>query len=173
MRIKALVLATALLLGVFINQAFAASSTDPNDTPGRLDITFVRGSGSSGEVGRFRIETQRRYRCRYLRRSSSNRLKLLFDDRRDGDVDLVGRFKCSNHDWILDLKGPDTGSHYESLSVKRPNKHTVKVKVPLFLDELSGNHMGIYATSKDATAPACATTPCKDRAPDSGTIKIY
>jgi hypothetical protein len=92
-------------------------------------------------------------------------------------VDLIGRFFCSrgngrNH-WFLRLHGPSTGSHYEALRATRPNRHTLKVTVPLNLREFKGSHMGVFARSKDATASVCTPKACRDRAPHAGTLKVY
>ncbi len=177
MRARVVAVAVALLMVILDGQAYAGTVIDPNDTAGRLDITLLRATGARHGIGHFRIETQRRFRCRTLRLGKPNRLKLLFDDRRDQDVDLVGRFYCSkangrNH-WFLRLHGPTTGSHYEALHATRPNRHTLKVTVPLDLAEFVAVHMGVVASSKDATAPACASEPCRDRAPDVGNLKVY
>jgi hypothetical protein len=176
---RILAVGVALLMVALEGQALAGSVTDPNDTPGRLDITLLRARGARHGVGHFRIETQHRFRCRKLKLGKPNRLKLMFDDRRDHDVDLVGRFLCSkddsgNHHWSLRLHGPSTGSHYEDLAARRPNRHTLKVIVPLDLAEFAAPHMGVFARSKDATAPACRSAePCRDRAPDVGNLKVY
>jgi hypothetical protein len=158
-------------------QAHAGTLIDPNDTAGKLDITLLRATGARHGVGHFRIETQRRFRCRKLKLGKPNRLRLLFDDRRDQEIDLVGRFYCARESgrnrWFLRLHGPSTGSHYEELHVTRPNRHAVKVTVPLDLTEFVAVHMGVVATSKDATAPACTPEPCRDRAPDVGNLKVY
>ncbi|MDP9225272.1 MAG: right-handed parallel beta-helix repeat-containing protein [Actinomycetota bacterium] len=152
----------------------AGSATDSNHTAGRLDIARLNARGSRHGTGHFKIATQRRFRCQTLKLSKPNHLKLLFDDRRDGDADLVGRFFCSkgssrNH-WFLRLHGPSTGSHYEALRATRPNRHTLKVTVPLDLREFKGTHMGVFARSKDA---ACNPNACRDRAPHNGSLKVY
>lgn len=155
----------------------AGSSTGTTQGPRRLNITRLRARGSRHGTGHFRIETKHRFGCRVLKLAKPDRLKLLFDDRRDGDVDLIGRFSCSrangrNH-WFLRLHGPSTGSHYEALRATRPNRHTLKVTVPLNLKEFQGSHMGVFARSKDATASACSPTACRDRAPHVGTLRVY
>jgi hypothetical protein len=176
-RSRFLAVAVALLIVALEGQALAGSVTDPNDTPGPLDITLLKASGTRHGIGHFRIETQHRFRCRKLKLGKPNRLKLLFDDGRDHDVDLVGRFLCSKDDsgnqWSLRLHGPSTGNHYEDLHARRPNRHTLKVIVPLDLLEFAAPHMGVFARSKDATAPTCSTEPCRDRAPDVGNLKVY
>jgi Right handed beta helix region len=151
----------------------AGKVTDPNDTGGRLDIAVLRGTGGRHGTGHFKIETQRRFGCRTLKLGKPNRLELLFDDRRDGDADLIGKFRCSKGHWTLRLHGPSSGNHYEALHATRPNRHTLKVTVPLDLRELKGTHMGVYARSKDATAPGCRAQSCRDRAPKAGSLKVY
>jgi hypothetical protein len=152
----------------------AGSST--NKSTRKLDISHLRAHGSRHGTGHFKIATQRRFGCQKLKLASPNRLKLHFDDRRDGDTDLVGRFYCSkgnrNH-WFLRLHGPSTGNHYEALRATRPNRHTLKVAVPLSLRGFKGTHMGVFAHSKDATASACMPRACGDRAPNGGSRKVY
>jgi parallel beta-helix repeat protein len=156
----------------------AGSSTDTTQNTGKLNITRLRARGSRHGTGHFRIETKHRFGCRKLKLAKPNRLKLLFDDRRDGDADLVGRFFCtkgndSRNHWFMRLHGPSTGSHYEALHATRPNRHTLKVTVPLQLREFKGAHMGVFARSKDATASACIPKACRDRAPRKGSLKVY
>jgi hypothetical protein len=178
MRIKIGALAVVSLLLLLFAPAHAASLSDPNDTRGRLDIFVLRASGARHGMGRFSIETQRRFGCNKLKLGKPNRLKLLFDDQRDGDIDLVGRFYCfrgsySHNHWYLRLHGPSSGSHYEELRATRPDRHTINVAVPLDLLEFVGSHLGVLARSKDATAAACTSKACRDRAPDAGNLKVY
>ena len=168
-------LAAALIvvLSLFpIAAVMAAERRDPKDADGRLDIVLIVATGDKGEVGHLTIRTEDRWRCRYLKRSRNTSLKWLFDDRRDGDTDLIGRFVCRKGRLSFNLRGPDTGNHYEPLKVRRPNRRTTKVNVPFDLAEFEGAHMGVAARSKDGEAPACET-PCVDRAPNMGTMRVY
>jgi hypothetical protein len=140
---------------------------------GRLHIAALRANGSRHGTGHFRIETERRFGCRKLNVGKPNRMKLLFDDKRDGDADLIGKFLCSKGHWSLHLHGPSTGNRYEALHATRPNRRTLKVTVPLDLRELKGRHMGVYARSKDASSPACTPKACRDRTPRAGSLKVY
>jgi hypothetical protein len=93
-------------------------------------------------------------------------------------VDLIGRFTCTEGEgnrphWLLSLHGPSTGNRYEVLPATRPNRHSLKVTVPLDLLEFVGTHMSMAARSTDATTAACAAEPCRDRAPDVGKLKVY
>jgi parallel beta-helix repeat protein len=164
------------LIGVICRSL--GSVSDPNDTPGRLDITLLHATGTRHGTGHLRVKLQHRLRCRKLKLGDSNRLRLLFDDGRDGDLDLVGRFYCSrgsdarNH-WFLRLRGPSTGSRYKRLHATRSSRHTLKVAVSLDLKEFRSTHMGVVASGKDATAAACDSKSCRDRAPDVGSLKVY
>jgi hypothetical protein len=162
---------TAVML-IFGTAANAAKRHDPEDTDGRLDIVLIKVSGDKGELGHFTLRTEDPWRCSLLKRSKDTSLKWLFDDARDRDRDLVGKFLCINSKLIFRLHGPDTGNRYEDISVGRPNRRTAKIDVPLDLVEFQANHAGAAAKSRDNEAPAC-DSPCKDRAPDSGTLKIY
>jgi hypothetical protein len=153
----------------------AGLSIDRNDTAGGLDITSVRATGSRHGTGYFKIGTESMFTCRKLRQGKSNRLKLLFDDQRDGSVNLVGKFYCakgsdSRNHWFLSLKNPSSGRRYQALHATRPSRHAVKVTVPLNLKEFTGTHMDVSARSKDATAPACMPSSCRDRA---GSLDVY
>jgi parallel beta-helix repeat protein len=153
----------------------AGLSIDPNDTAGGLDITALRATGSRGGSGHFKVETQGGFTCRKLRVGKSNRLKLLFDDQRDGTVDLVGKFYCakgtdSRNHWFVRIRGTSSGSHYGALRATRPNRRTVKVTIPLNLKEFTAAHMGVSARSKDATAPVCVPHACRDRA---SSLEVY
>jgi hypothetical protein len=163
----------AFTLPVFaITAANAAERRDPKDTDGRLDIVFTRATGDKGDVGHLKIGTEDRWRCGYLKRNRNTSLRWVFDDGRDGDIDLVGKFVCREDVLNFNLRGPDTGNRYEPLTVQRPNRRTVKVNVPFDLVEFEDNHMGVVARSKDGEAPACET-PCSDRAPNKSSMKVY
>ena len=167
--IVAVVTAVFLLCGTAAN---AAKRHDPEDSDGRLDIVLIKASGDRGELGHFTLRTENPWRCNYLKRSKDTSLRWLFDDGRDGDFDLVGRVVCVNSELVLRLHGPDTGNRYEDISVRRPNRRTAKVDVPLDLIEFDATHAGAVARSRDKEAPSCDSI-CTDRAPNQGTLKIY
>ena len=167
-----LVVVIAVLSLLPITAANAAERQDPKDAEGRLDIVLVVANGEKGDVGHLTVRTENRWRCRYLKGSRETSLKWLFDDRRDGDIDLIGRFVCRKGTLSFNLRGPDTGNQYEPLAVRRPNRRTAKVNVPLDLVEFEGAHMGVRARSKDGEASACEM-PCVDRAPNNGSMKVF
>jgi hypothetical protein len=169
-RIVVVAMIAAIVLAA--TSAQAAKKHDPEDTDGRLDIVLVAASGDEGELGHFTLRTEDPWRCSYLKRSRDTSLRWLFDDARDDDFDLAGRFVCINTNLVFRMHGPDSGNRYEDISVRRPNRRTAKINVPLDLVEFDANHAGGVARSRDEEAPSCETV-CKDRAPDSGTLKIY
>jgi parallel beta-helix repeat protein len=151
------------------------SISDPNDTSGGLDISAVGATGTRYGTGHFKIATQSRFTCRKLRRGKPNRLKLLFDDGQNASVDLAGRFYCakgadSQNHWFLGLRDSSSGRRLQPLHAARPNQHVLKVTVSLGLKEFIGQHMGVSARSKDATAPVCVPNACRDKA---GSLRVY
>jgi hypothetical protein len=172
--VKRVLSAVSVLCLLFVAlPAHAAEDTDPDDKAGFLDLAELIAEGDKGEVGKFTIKTHEGFACNYLKPSSDNYLKLVFDDRRDGDADLVGRFKCIDNALMLFLHGSETGSDYEPIRADRPRAKVTRVSVPMDLLEFEGNHMGVKVLAKDATNVDCKPDACKDRIPSSGDLKVY
>jgi hypothetical protein len=164
----------AVLIGAVVASAnpVAASAVaivDPRDTGGRLDITFVGTKfhhvNKTFDILKIRVETEHGYACRYLRYSGRNAIFVLFDNRHDRDVDLVGRFVCNRpHSWSFVLR--DVG-----FSTEHPDTRTVVAR--LDAGALS-RHGSIDVRSRDETAGSCSRKHvCRDRAPNSGRLRAW
>ena len=153
--------------------AHAAEDTDPDDKAGFLDLAELVAVGDQGEIGTFTIKTHEGFACNYLKASTDNYLKIVFDDGRDGDADLVGRFKCIDNKLMFFLHGPDTGNDYEPFRADRPKAKVTRVAFAMDLAEFEANHMGVKVLAKDATNVDCKPDACKDRIPSSGDLKVY
>jgi hypothetical protein len=157
--------------------ASATKLTDPNDSDGRLDIKqlgIVYDSGTG--VLTLRIKTYKVWGCKFLRSGVKTSLNWYFDDGMDGDTDLTGKFVCVevNKDPRLAFKlhGNDSGNNYEFITAKRPDHHTVLVKMPTDVAEFESDHASAWARSKDGITEGCDDN-CPDRAPDTGGSQLY
>lgn len=155
----------------------ATSTSDPNDSDGRLDVQKIASRYDSGTgVLTLKLRTFQSWGCKYLRQGVKTSLNWYLDDGQDGDNDLTGKFVCINASkdpkLIFKLHGNDSGNNYEPLKARRPDHHTVTVKMPTDLTELSSDHASAHARSSDAIAEGCDPA-CTDRAPDSGGIQLY
>ena len=160
-----------------LSGAGAAFHADPNDSDGRLDMKALGLHYDSGTgVLTLRIRTREVWGCKFLRSGIKTSLNWYFDDGADGDVDLTGKFVClqPNKDPRLAFKlhGNDSGNNYELINAKRPNHHTVVVKMPTDLTEFESEHASASARSTDGITEGCDDN-CPDRAPDSGGYTIY
>jgi hypothetical protein len=169
----ALVLAGAVLAPPV---SAAESAEDPNDTEGKLDIRLISFKGAAGASSTVKIKTQNPWGCKFLRQGVKTSLNWYFDDGEDGDNDLIGKFVCvnangNNPKLILKLHGPDSGSNYEPVPAKKPDKKTVKATFPFDLAEFESDHASAHARSKDAISEGCDV--CVDRAPDTGGMRMY
>jgi hypothetical protein len=167
----------ACLSLVFVSLPATAAgvvANDPDDVDGFLDLAELSVEAVEGESGFFKITTHEGYACNYLKpESKKTYLKLLFDDGRDGDTDLVGRFECVDNKLFMFLHGKETGNNYEGLRVDRPRAKVSKVSFQMDLEEFQSNKLGVVVKSKDATNTECQETACKDRIPESGSLKVY
>ncbi len=169
-RMVALVLLTSVAL--WGTAAPGITSAGSRSGQGKLEIVFVKASGTRDGIGRFELGTEKRVRCRYLRPRKDRSLRWSFDDGGDGDFDLVGRFACIESRLLFLLRGRSTHRKYESIRTRRPSRRSLAVRFSLELKELRAKHLLAVAKSRDSQSPACATS-CKDRAPDSGFLHVY
>lgn len=161
-----------LILIASVAKGAVASPAGAGDGQGKIDIVFVKASGNRNGTGRFELGTEKRLRCRYLRPAKDRRLKWSFDDARDGDFDLVGRFLCKEGHLLFLLRGTRTHNRYEPIQPRRPSRRSLVVRFPLDVRELGARHLSTVAKSRDAQSPGCVM-PCRDRAPDSGFLHVY
>lgn len=153
--------------------AAVVEATDPDDVNGFLDLASLKSDSEEGGNGFFTIKTHDGFACNYLKPGSKKtNLKLLFDDGRDGDIDLVGRFECSDNKLFMMLHGKETENNYEPLRVKRPRAKVAKVAFQLDLAEFEATHLGVIVKSKDSTNVDC-DPKCVDRIPKKGSLKAY
>ncbi|MDQ3878389.1 MAG: hypothetical protein M3290_08600 [Actinomycetota bacterium] len=169
----------ALALGVLVAVISAApalgarsSATDPDDAGGFLDIATIAYHGTRHSTGTLTIKTYEGFSCNYLKPGRDAYLKWLFDDGKDGDFELVGKFVCRSNKLYMDLRGKKSGNNYEPIKAKRKNARTTKVTFPFDLPEMKSRHLGLVAKSKDGVNAACDPV-CLDRAPDSGEMPAY
>ena len=125
-------------------------------------------SGTPGGVGTLKLMTEADFSCGLLKASKPNYLRWLFDDGRDGDIDLKGNIVCRDKKLFLMLKSKK--NRYEGIRVKRPQKDTVKARFSFDIPELKSNHLDVTAKSKDSTSSGCTSTACKDTV---GPLKAY
>lgn len=164
----AVLLALALPAG-----AAEIATTDPDDVAGKLDLRELSFEAERNGAGFFTVKTHDAFGCNYLKKGKPNRLKLLFDDGRDGDVDLVGRFECMDGTLLMFLHGKESGNNYEPLKAKRPTRKVAKVAFQLDIAEFESDTMGVKVRSVDGTAEGCTDDPCKDGIPAKGSVKAY
>ena len=159
-------------------QAVSSARSDPaGDVAGPLDVVRTGFRGDPGSLGTFTIRTADGRGCALLRPGVPTDLQWRFDGGADGDIDLVGHFTCvrsRHHGLVLELRlrGTTTGSHYEPVRARQPDRRTVRVRFPLDLPELDGAHLAAVVRSSNAISQGC-TTACVDRAPDTGTFAVY
>ena len=132
-----------------------------------IGIKKIVYSGTPGSVGTLKLVTDSEFGCGLLAPKKPNSLRWLFDDGRDGDIDLKGNFVCRKKKLMFELKSKKT--KYESIRAKRPSKDTIKVTFTFDLAELKSKHLNVTAKSKDKTSPGCATA-CSDTV---GPLKAY
>ncbi|MFP5298612.1 MAG: hypothetical protein ACLGHL_06475 [Actinomycetota bacterium] len=170
--VRTLVVALSVVLAL---PAWAAEvvKNDPDDSDGKLDLSRLVVDATKGEAGFFTIKTHDNFRCGYLKPGKPNRLRLLFDDGRDGDIDLIGRFECDGDKLLMFLVGKETGNNYEPLRARRPSNKTVKVAFQLDIAEFEADTLGVKVRTVDGTAEGCTDEPCKDSVPGKGTLQAY
>lgn len=155
---------------VLASPAWAISRGDPNDSDSRLDIRLISLNGDS-EGGSMTIRTFERWHSGYLRDSRRTNLRWLFDDRDDGDVDLIGTFRHTNGRLRFFLRGTDTGNRYEPIRARRPDPKRVRVRFSFDIAELQSGNLSVWARSFSAEAD-CPVDRCRDRAPNTGRMDV-
>ena len=150
--------------------AVTTGRLDPDDVGGRLDIAKIQIEKATAQstTGTLSLQTHESWRCRKLRRGTAHRLIWYFDDTGDDKADFVGRIICSDGRLAIFLRTADGSSQYEPIPVNRPNKRTARFSMNFALI-MTGVDVFAWARSKDASC----STPCLDRAPDTGGLKLY
>lgn len=132
------------------------SATDPDDTRGRLDIRYVAFERRN-DAAVLTIRTAERWHCRLLRDDTSSAqgaaeayedgkaafLLWSFDSDRDNNVDHSGFFRCKDRRLRFQFDRQDL-----SYKVRRPDRRTVKVTVPLRRFGLRYEGLRAYAISQ-------------------------
>lgn len=167
---RILIPALVVSFTLFAPVALAISQSDPHDVDGKLDIVRIAYKETSGGGDQFKIKTATAWSCKYLQSSDDTDLQWKFDEKADGDVDYEGDFICRGGNLVFVMQSPDGSQQFEELEAKKPTKRVVKVTIPGGF--FKGAHLDVFAKSKDGEAGACST-PCKDRAPDSGKMGAY
>jgi hypothetical protein len=151
--------------------ASAIRRRDANDSASRLDIRLISENARPRRGGALIIRTFGRWGSRYLRDGLPTNLRWKFDDRDDGDWDLVGKFRFTNGALRFFLRGTNSGNIYEPLRAGRPDRRSVRVRFAFDIAELQSNRLSVVASSSDGGS-GCRRNPCRDRAPDSGRMDI-
>jgi hypothetical protein len=167
----------ALVLGIgyalmLASPSKAASISDPNDTNGRLDVRrVVANNDTTNALIKFRVHTERGYRCRFLHKGSPNRVWVRFDIARDGDVDASGRLMCSRKGagWFIRMS---TGIRFFG-EHPQPNTTAVHIGWEGIPGDQERNHGAIFVVTEDGSSPRCSATPCRDRAPNVGAMAAW
>lgn len=173
MRKTLLVLLTATSL---VTQSGAVSAAvakeDPNDVAGKLDVKVIEmvevfdPKTQDVIANKLKIETFGKWRCRYLASAKDTSLKWFLDTEGNSAAEWIGRFVCQNGALVMLFSSTDGSQNLEPLPVKRPNKMKANVTIP---GDFFADVDRAWAKSKDGEAQACSD-PCKDRAPDSGSL---
>jgi hypothetical protein len=145
-----------------------ASAGTPRAAVSPIGIHKIVYSGTPGGVGTLKLVTDAEFGCGLLKPNKPNYLKWLFDDDRDGDVDLKGDIVCKDKKLVLMLKSKK--NKYEPVRVNRPTKDVLKAKFSFDLIELKSKHLDVTAKSKDTTSPGCSPVACVDTV---GPLKAY
>lgn len=161
-----------LVLALAIPPAFAVAEEDPADSGLKIDIARIAFREDPEDVGRLTIRAHSRWKCRHLRPAAKTQLKWLFDGSGDNAFDLVGNFVCRDRKLLFNLRSTDGSNKYESIVATRPNRRSVRVKMPLDLVELDSNNLDLVVKSKDLSGVTCIED-CVDRAPDQGRMHAY
>ena len=169
-RMMAAVGISVIAMMVLSPSALAISRGDPNDSESRLDIRQISENARPRRGGALTIRTFGRWRSRYLRDALPTNLSWKFDDRDDGDFDLIGRFRFTDGALRFFLRGTDSGNVYEPLRVTRRDRKSARVRFSFDIAELQSNRLSVIAKSFDAGANC--PDPCRDRAPDTGRMDV-
>ena len=170
-RMAAVGIAVGIAFMVLSPPALAISRGDANDSDSRLDIRLISENARPRRGGTLTIRTYGRWGSRYLRDGLPTNLKWRFDDRDDGDIDLIGNFRFTNGALRFFLRGTETGNIYEPIRARRPDRRSVRVRFSFEIAELQSNRLSVEAKSFDRGS-GCRRNPCRDRAPNTGGMDV-
>ncbi len=149
----ALALGPMILVAFLIVPATTMSSASAKEGQGKLRFSFFifKAPEKRSGIGRYTMYMKKPLRCRYLEPAKDRSLKLLFDNGRDGDFDLKGKFVCTEGRLLLFLRGTQTHNRYEPIRPERLSPSDLRVGIPLDLAELKGwKYPTSVARSRDA-----------------------
>jgi hypothetical protein len=163
-----LVLAIACAL-VSAPTAAGVAATDPNDTPGRLDLrrVIVLKDGPTSPL-RVTLTTWGAWPASLLRRSGPNRVFVGLDTDLDGTRDVRARIVRSGGGLVAELR--DSGELVDRVNVARPSQRKLRFTVPGGSPANPSGAVAVAARSRFRGDAACR--PCNDRAPDAGWIEV-
>jgi hypothetical protein len=162
-------LVAALLMGLAA-PAGAATTTDPNDVAGKLDLRTLTGTKASTSAPlHITIVTYGNWKARVLRASTHNRIFVLFNTDSDPPPEYVGTIVRSGGALHMDITG--SGSSFEPLPVHHPDGHTITTVVPGSSPPNPDGNVRIATRSRFGDQSSCST-PCKDRAPNGGWLTV-
>ena len=175
-RVIALV-AGALLLMVSPAAGQAQGMSDPDDMTSPLDVRAIYFTAGNNDVHTFELTTDDKWRCRYI--SKLGKILWYFDGSGGRGMDLVGKLRCLEpqdepRELVMFFSGTDSGNSYEPIPVRRPNRRSIRFRLPFDIPELDGPHVELVVRVRDGMAEGCtAANPCKEKAPDDGRWALY
>jgi hypothetical protein len=169
--------------------AVAGEASDPDDIAGRLDIRYVRVTGTRNGEGRIRIETYDNWNARYLRAAKDTGVGVRFDDGDDGDFQYsecpgggsisgwkseafgVFRYRDGHLRFVVSPSGCSNEVH-DVYMARHPDRHTLVVRFSFDKPYFKEEHVSVVARSNDQVD--CPERQCSDRAPDSRAwMRVY
>lgn len=158
----------SLVIGLLVpSAAWAVFATDPNDTPGKLDLRRVTATRSAAEILTVTVRTWDGWQKSILPQTGSpNRLFVLFSTDADGSIEYKARIVNLGGSLVALLSGQ--GQQFEPIPVTRPSSAHVRFAFPADVLVDADENLGVAARSiyQDGLCPAS----CSDRAPNTGLI---
>ena len=160
---------TLLVLGGVVVSAVPvrAGALDPNDTPGRLDISGAAiFRSASGGITYIDVHTYANWHPGLIAHSTSSRFFVLFDVDNDGVRDYLGTVQSSHGRLYITIRG--SGQSFEPIRAGHPADDRLRVVLPGDSPPNPLTTWQVAFRSLLVTAGGPCTSPCRDRAPDMG-----
>lgn len=139
----------------------AASTRDPNDVAGKLDLARVTWSKAAANSPlEVTVRTHDVWRARALHRRTGNRLWVRIDADRDGSVDYSARIRQMDRRLWVFITG--SGSTFEPLPAHKPDGRTVRFTIPGGSGPNPAGRLSLFAKSRFVRGSDCSTA-CVDR----------
>lgn len=163
----ALALLAVVALPAAAAAAWGASASDPNDTPGKLDLRTVTATRSASDIVTVTVRTWDSWQKGDLPQSGSpNRLLVLFNTDADGTAEYTARIVNLGGSLVALLSGQ--GQQFEPLPVTRPSGAKARFVFPADVLVDPDEDLGVAARS--IYKGGLCSVPCTDRAPNTGFV---